>query len=73
MVGGKKPLRDKEYVLASERVYPDGSVVRSWVPVLTDEERARRHKILEDAARRFMINVEETRRQRALQEDEQKK
>lgn len=64
----RKPLRDKEYVLASERHYPGGAVVRSWVPVLTPEERARRQKNLEDATRRFLLHVEEVHRQQGIEE-----
>ena len=64
----RKTLRDKEYVLASERHYPGEAVVRSWVPVLTEEERSRRQKNLEEATKRFLQHVEEVHRQQGSTE-----
>lgn len=38
-------------------VYPNGTT-RVHTPILTEEERARRHKMLEKAAERFLKHVE---------------
>jgi hypothetical protein len=41
---------EDRYVLKSETVYPNGSVVRVMSPILTDEERERRLNNLKRAA-----------------------
>lgn len=47
-----------QYEKQNEKVYPDGSVIRSYSPILSPEESTRRQKQLYLAAYRFLQHVE---------------